>query len=162
MLQRIKANREVRIALAVCCGLLGYKFIVTLAWASWYYSWFGNWSPSEMLSSSFVAVLVLLASVWLWRRSKGRFMRALTWVRDRKRSIVTAGAILLVGVIFAANRGGREYTDVFAATHSEYDARLGANQLAAKYLAAYLITVLLLTGVSWLWRSRRRKSAGPE
>jgi hypothetical protein len=79
-------------------------------------------------------------------------------LRDRKKSIVSAGAILLVGVIFAANRGGREYKDIFAATNSDYDARLAANQVAVKYLAAYLITVLLFTGVSWLWRSRRSKT----
>lgn len=147
MISWIRGNREARLALAVCAGLLAYKFIVELAWALREDGWFGQTGTVELLITTSAVILFGIAAVWLWRCRNGTGI----WIRTHRGTIV----LVAIGALFAAAKGGKVYTSTVASGADYYDARLAANRSALLFMSLYMAAVFGVTLVQKLARGRK-------
>lgn len=73
------------------------------------------------------------------------------WIRNHRGTI----AILSIGALFAAARGGKVYTSMASVGYSDYTARLAANRAAVLFMCLYILVVFLLP---FAWKALRHKS----
>ena len=149
----IKENITIKIAAGVCVGLVAARIllhILSVAYERLDSEWNGN-AYTPLLTIS-IAVFALLSLI-IWQRK-----HIVGYLRNHKNKLAGIFVILIVGVLFAASRGGKTYTAIAASGGSDDDARLAANQIAVMYLAAYLSTLLFLTSGEKMIRAVWEKS----
>lgn len=150
MFEELKKRPLIGLVLAIAGGYVLAHLVIRIGGYFWD-SIIGDFIFNNGWMLFGICVLSSLVFLAVWRRQ-----RILSWLGNHKKGL----AIMSVGFLFAAARGGKTYTYIAGSGGSDDAARLAANQVFVKYLTIYGVCVLffyLLSKLIRVMRERRGK-----